>query len=1019
MLAFVVILLIQITTSERSRLEAQALDKARNISLAVDRTLGGLSGTLLALATSPDLKSGDLAGFYQQAATLRDRTGYWVILRDRASGQQLLNTRRPFGSKLPVSNLPHPSEEAVSSGVPIVTGLIVGAVVKASVVAVELVPAVNRSYVLSLPVSTEALRDLLIAEHPPDGWTASIVDHDGRILARNRRHEDFVGAVATADYLANTQGPEKTWYGTTVDGEQIFGAFARCSLSGWRVGIGVKRSDLDAPLRRFLLWLAALGIVLLALAVLLTRLIGRRITRSLSQLTQAAGTLGRGELVSATGVGLDEVDQVSAALATASQEVRARESAKAALAAIVSSSNDAILSFAPEDGRIQTWNKCAERLFGYTESEAVGRSQAMLQPPEQPEGPDGLFGWAMAGRAVLHHETIRIGKSGERIPVAISATRLDGDDGRIIGVSATYHDLRERAEAAAALTRAEAERRRIEARYELIVESATEFAIITTDLAGSITAWNTGAETILGWTREEAVGHAIAMIFTEEDRATAIPEAEMGNALARGRAGDDRWHLRNDGSRFFASGVMLPKRDAGQVLGFLKILRDRTKEREAEEAKADMNAQLERLVTERTAELSDANARLLSEAAQRQQAEDQLRQSQKMEAVGRLTGGIAHDFNNLLTVVKGSLDLASRRIRSGSADERVSRLIDQAVEGADRAAALTHRLLAFSRQQPLAPEPIDANRLVNGMSDLLRRTIGEDIAIETVRSGGLWKTHADPNQLENALLNLAVNARDAMPDGGKLTIETANAHLDEAYARTRQDVSAGRYVMIAVCDTGSGMSPEVVAQAFEPFFTTKPVGKGTGLGLSQVCGFAKQSGGHVAIYSEPGHGTTIKLYLPRFRVSTDTVKHPSQDRAQIESPHTGNGELILVIEDESSVREFTTLALQEAGYTVLAAEDGPTGLALLDANPSISMLFTDVVLIGPLNGRKVADEALRRRPELPVLFTTGYTRNAIIHHGRLDEDVKLITKPFTAAELAAKVSEILGRPATEQPKPNG
>jgi CheY-like chemotaxis protein len=290
------------------------------------------------------------------------------------------------------------------------------------------------------------------------------------------------------------------------------------------------------------------------------------------------------------------------------------------------------------------------------------------------------------------------------------------------------------------------------------------------------------------------------------------------------------------------------------------------------------------------------------------------------------------------------------------------------------------------------------------MSDLLRRTLNEAIGVETVLAGGLWRTHADPNQLENAILNLAVNARDAMPDGGKLTIETANTALDEAYAVSRLEVKAGQYVMISVSDTGMGMSREVLERVFEPFFTTKPVGKGTGLGLAQVYGFMKQSGGHAAIYSEPGQGTTVKLYFPRYRGADEVV-----DRAKlgVERPPAGHGETILVVEDDEMVRRFTVEALGEAGYRVLEAGDGPAGLRLLDADPGIALLFTDVVLAGPLNGRKLADEAVRRRPDLKVVFTTGYTRNAIIHHGRLDEGVNFLGKPFTSSDLLHKVNTVL------------
>jgi CheY-like chemotaxis protein len=368
--------------------------------------------------------------------------------------------------------------------------------------------------------------------------------------------------------------------------------------------------------------------------------------------------------------------------------------------------------------------------------------------------------------------------------------------------------------------------------------------------------------------------------------------------------------------------------------------------------------------------------------------------------VGRLTGGVAHDFNNLLTVITGNLDMLRRKVEN-LGDQRLVRNVDNAVEGARRAAQLTHRLLAFSRQSPLQPEVVDLNKVAAGMSELLRRTIGETIAIETVLAGGLWRTEVDPNQLESAILNLAVNARDAMPDGGKLTLETSNAYLDEAYAAsTGGEVKAGQYVMVSVSDTGSGMTADVKAKVFEPFFTTKPVGKGTGLGLAQVYGFARQSGGHAAIYSEPDQGTTVKLYFPRIMRAEEAK--PSVEASATPQPFFADGETILVVEDEEMVREFSVSVLEDVGYRVLAVGDGAAALKLLEAHR-----FTDVVLTGPINGREVADEALRICPSLKILFTTGYTRNAIIHHGRLDEGVELLTKPFAAASLVERVRHIL------------
>ena len=388
------------------------------------------------------------------------------------------------------------------------------------------------------------------------------------------------------------------------------------------------------------------------------------------------------------------------------------------------------------------------------------------------------------------------------------------------------------------------------------------------------------------------------------------------------------------------------------------------------------------------------------ETTSRIKAEEQLRQAQKMEAVGQLTGGIAHDFNNMLAVVIGGLNLLQRRLARG--DTNVSRYIDAAMEGATRAAALTQRLLAFSRQQPLAPEPVDANSMVSGMTELLTRTLGEAIRVETVLFPGLWKTHADPIQLESAILNLSVNARDAMPEGGRLTIETANIHLDEYYAREFA-VAAGEYVQIAVSDTGVGMKPDVVAKAFDPFFTTKGVGKGTGLGLSQVFGFIRQSGGQVKIYSEIKRGTAVKIYLPRFHGEAEPV---AQRRTTTTAPGGNVNEIVLVVEDEDRVRGYSVEALRDLGYTVVHASNGTEALRMIEAGQDVTLLFTDVVMPG-MTGRQLADHAINALPTLKVLFTTGYTRNAVVHNGILDPGTNFLPKPFSIEQLAAKVRSAL------------
>ncbi|WP_064710018.1 ATP-binding protein [Rhizobium bangladeshense] len=422
---------------------------------------------------------------------------------------------------------------------------------------------------------------------------------------------------------------------------------------------------------------------------------------------------------------------------------------------------------------------------------------------------------------------------------------------------------------------------------------------------------------------------------------------------------------------------------------FEAVQRELQERRRAEEALRELNAHLEDLVSQKTDELS-RNA-------------EALRQAQKMEAIGQLTGGVAHDFNNLLQIIVGNLDTLLRNLPADAG--RLRRAASQAMNGAERAAALTQRLLAFARRQPLDPKPVDANSLIRGMSDLLHRTLGEIYQVEIVLAGGLWKTEADPNALESALLNLAINARDAMLEGGKLTIETFNAHLDEAYSTNHAEVLPGQYIAISVSDTGSGMDADTAARAFEPFFTTKDQGKGTGLGLSQVYGFAKQSNGHVKIYSELGEGTTVKIYLPR--LLSGHVEEETVDR--LPPPEAGAGEIILVVEDDPDVLAYSVESLKELGYRVVEAKDGPTALQVLTANQPVDLIFTDVVLPGGMSGADVIKKAREVQPSVKALFTTGYSRNAIVHHGRLDKGVHLLQKPFSLKDLAVRIRSVLDR----------
>ena len=403
--------------------------------------------------------------------------------------------------------------------------------------------------------------------------------------------------------------------------------------------------------------------------------------------------------------------------------------------------------------------------------------------------------------------------------------------------------------------------------------------------------------------------------------------------------------------------------------------------------------------------LREMHHRLIVEGEEQGKLSAQLRQSQKMDALGQLTGGLAHDFNNMLAVVMSSLSIIERRMARG--DMNIGRYLDSAMDGAERAATLTNRLLAFSRQQPLSPEPIDLNKMVAGMSELLHRTLGETVHVETVLAAGIWRTHADSSQLENSILNLALNARDAMPGGGNLTIETSNAHLNDEYADTHKDVPPGQYVLIAVTDTGSGMEPHLIEKAFDPFFTTKPTGKGTGLGLSQVYGFVKQSGGHVSVYSEPGHGTTFRLYLPRSYLGVSREMEPAP--AEV-TPFGHASEIVLVVEDDNRVRQLTVDSLKELGYTVLEANDGAAAFRQLAAVPRVDLLFTDIVMPG-INGRDLAVAATKRYPELRVLYTSGYVPNAVVHNATLGPFEDLISKPYAIDQLARKMRQVFNRPA--------
>lgn len=626
-------------------------------------------------------------------------------------------------------------------------------------------------------------------------------------------------------------------------------------------------------------------------------------------------------------------------------------------------------------GIVTSWNRGAARFKGYSEREIIGQhfSRFYTEEDKAIDLPHIALRTAREeGR--FEQEGWRVRKDGTRFWAHVVIDPIRDPDDTLMGYAKITRDISER-------RRAEEQLRESQEEFRLLVQGVTDYALFMLDRDGRVNSWNSGAERIKGYSREEILGHHFSRFYTEEDREAGLPGKGLHQAATEGRWETEGWRVRKDGSRFWAHVVIDAIRsEAGELLGFAKITRDITERKNAER------------------ELD--------------QAREALFQSQKMEAVGQLTGGVAHDFNNLLTVIIGGLDTIARSKPNETV--RVRRALEMSRHAADRAASLTSRLLAFSRKQALAPMPTDLNKLVGNMADLLHRTLGEQIELESVLAPRVWTVEIDQNQVESAILNLAVNARDAMPSGGKLTIETQNTFLDESYTATDAEVRPGQFVMICVSDTGSGMSKSTLARVFEPFFTTKETGRGTGLGLSMVYGFVKQSGGHVTIYSEEGEGTTVKLYFPRHQSSEEPLVEEMNERQYLLA---SEDEVVLVVEDNPEVRAFSVNSLSELGYRVLQAGDAEAALAILRSGQRVDLLFTDVVLPGR-TGKVLADETLIARPGLKVLFTTGYSRNAIIHHGRLDAGVRLLEKPFTFDQLARRVREVLDEPEVRKATPH-
>jgi len=976
-LGFTAFVIVDYAQFQRVAIETEVQASLHGFAFGVERELaGGMRSASLLAAISNRLRTGDLGGFQRKAREAAKLEALEIVLSD-LSGQELVSTGTGSGENLPKLGDSGRVTAAFDSAAPRITGVIKSAVLQQPVVAID-VPVrndgVGAPYLLSFNLAPAVFQKILDDQQLPAGWLGVITDAAGNFIARRAEPGEPPRQQISTSFLDRVVGNQGSFDNVTRDGIAVRTWFQRLPGSDWLVAIAVPEKVLEAPLRNslFLIMIGCGSALLIAAVVALWtgRLIAnpfRAVARSaLAMAANQRPTIPPSGVLEATEMGMalrttydvlqkEEAERRAAESRLRDSEIQRRESLDAAEIGIWSIT---------QPNHECRWDENFRRLLGIAPDAPA--SEAVMHKSIHPDDVEmvvatterllkGETSVSIEFRVVLPDTSMH----WLRVKGGVSSYDEHGVPTSVKGVVMNIDELKRREE----------EFRESEDRYRAIVENAID-AIIVIDTLGCIQAFNKAAELMLGYSAAEAAGRNVSMLMPANEAAgrDGYIARYLRSAEAKVTGVGREVEIRRKDGALFPADLLIADWRAGGIRYFTVILRDLTRRKEEDKT--------------------------------REKLEEQLRQSQKMEAIGQLTGGIAHDFNNLLLAI--SLNIES--LAEDFADRPAAKpLIEGAMFATDQARTLIGQLLAFGRRQRLDATAFDVNEAVIEMIGLLRRTVEASVAIETVLPAGVWPVLADRQQLETALLNLALNARDAMSGSGRLVIETSNTELDAEFAAQNPGVSPGRYVIVAVSDTGTGMSAEVMAHAFEPFYTTKQIGEGSGLGLSQVYGYIKQSGGHAKIYSELGHGTTVKLFLPCSTQAPEQIERVTQSGAQM-----GSGETILMVEDTAVVRDAVKRMLTSLGYRVIDVTTGQEAIALLRSDAAIDLLFTDMILPGGMGGNDLVIEARRLRPEIRVLLTSGYTQTkalplAVDGSGT----VPLISKPYTRSELAESLRQVL------------